>query len=51
MVHGVELIREGFFGGVVPTHYDLGYMATCNLALSLAGLFVMHAAARRVGQK
>ncbi len=51
MVHAVELIREGFFGNVVPTHYDLGYMATCNLVLTLAGLFAMQAAARRVGEK
>lgn len=51
MVHAVELIREGFFGNVVPTHYDLGYVATFNLVLTLAGLFVMHAAARRVGHK
>ncbi len=51
MVHGLELIREGFFGNVVPTHYDLGYMATCNLVLTLAGLFAMQAAARRVGEK
>lgn len=24
MVHGVELIREGYFGSVVRTHYDMG---------------------------
>jgi ABC-type polysaccharide/polyol phosphate export permease len=51
MVHAVELIREGFFGNVVRTHYDPAYMATCNLVLTLAGLFVMRAAARRVGEK
>lgn len=51
MVHGVELVREGFFGGVVRTHYDMAYMAACNLALTLAGLFLMHAAARRVGRR
>ncbi len=50
MVHGVELIREGFFGNVVRTHYDIAYMATCNLLLTLAGLFLMQAAARRVGE-
>jgi capsular polysaccharide transport system permease protein len=51
MVHAVELIREGFFGNVVPTHYDLGYVAKFNLILTLAGLFLMHAAARRVGER
>jgi ABC-type polysaccharide/polyol phosphate export permease len=51
MVHCVELIREGFFGNVVRTHYDMSYVGTFNLVLTLAGLFTMHAAARRVGQK
>ena len=27
MVHGVEMIREGYFGGHVRTHYDIAYMA------------------------
>ena len=51
MVHGVEMIREGFFGSILRTHHDLAYMATCNLVLTLVGLFVMQAAARRVGEK
>jgi capsular polysaccharide transport system permease protein len=51
MVHGVEVLREGFFGGVVKTHYDLGYMATVNLCLSLAGLWLLRDAALRVEQK
>ncbi len=48
MVHGVEILREGYFGGVVPAHYDLGYMATCCLILSLTSLYVVHEASRRV---
>jgi capsular polysaccharide transport system permease protein len=48
MVHGVEMLREGFFGNVVPTHYDVGYMALCCLSLSLVGLYVMRLASRRV---
>jgi capsular polysaccharide transport system permease protein len=48
MVHGVEMLREGYFGGVVRTHYDVGYMATCCLVLSLAGLYVVREAGRRV---
>ena len=27
MVHGVEMVREGYFGNIVRTHYDIGYMA------------------------
>lgn len=51
MVHAVELIREGYFGDVVRTHYDLTYMARCNLGLTLSALLLMHFAARRVGEK
>lgn len=38
MVHGVEYLREGFFGSAIVAHYDLGYMAVCNAALTLLGL-------------
>lgn len=38
MVHGVEILREGYFGSIVRAHYDLGYMAVCCAALTLAGL-------------
>ena len=48
MVHGVELLRHGFFGNAVRTHYDIGYMATCCLVLSLCGLYVVREASRRV---
>jgi capsular polysaccharide transport system permease protein len=48
MVHGVELLREGYFGNVVRTHHDIGYMAQCCLVMTLVGMFVMHEAARRV---
>jgi capsular polysaccharide transport system permease protein len=48
MVHGVELLRHGYFGNAVRTHYDIGYMATCCLVLSLGGLYVVREASRRV---
>ena len=48
MVHGTEMIRAGYFGNVVPTHYDIGYMASCCLVLSLSGLYVVRQASRRV---
>ena len=48
MVHGVEMVREGFFGNTVRTHYDVAYMATCCLVLTWTGLFLTHDAARRV---
>lgn len=48
MVHGVELLREGYFGNVVRTHYDIGYMAFINLVLTLIGLFLLRDAGHRV---
>ena len=48
MVHGVEMLREGYFGNAVKTHYDVGYMATCSLALSLAGLYLVRDAGQKV---
>jgi capsular polysaccharide transport system permease protein len=48
MVHGTEMLREGYFGNIVPTHYDVGYMASSCLVLSLAGLYFVHQASRRV---
>jgi capsular polysaccharide transport system permease protein len=50
MVHGVEIIREGYFGNVVRTHYDLGYMAMCCLILTFLGLFLVRDAGKRVQQ-
>jgi capsular polysaccharide transport system permease protein len=48
MVHGTEMLREGYFGNVVTTHYDVGYMALCCLVLSLGGLYLVRQASRRV---
>ena len=49
MVHCVEMIRDGFFGGVIRTHYDIGYVACVNLVLSFFGLHLLRDAARRRG--
>lgn len=38
MVHGVEFLREGYFGSAIRAHYDLTYMGTWNIALTLLGL-------------
>lgn len=48
MVHGTEILREGWFGNVVQAHYDLGYMAACCLVLTLAGLYLQREARRRM---
>ncbi len=38
MVHGVEMIRSGYFGGQMHAHFDLAYFAAANLILTLFGL-------------
>lgn len=48
MVHGTEILREGYFGGVVPAHYDMAYMASWCLAFSLSGLYLVRQASRRL---
>jgi capsular polysaccharide transport system permease protein len=48
MVHGVEMLREGYFGSAVRTHHDAAYMAYCCLALTFVGLFLTRDAALRV---
>ena len=48
MVHGVEIVRDGYFGHLVRTYHDAGYLAVCSLVLTLAGLFLLRVAARRV---
>ncbi|WP_040598097.1 ABC transporter permease [Sphingomonas elodea] len=47
LVHGVELVREGFFGSHIRAHYDMGYLATINAVLTFMALVML----RRVGAK
>jgi capsular polysaccharide transport system permease protein len=51
MVHGVEMLREGYFGSTVRTHYDVNYMASINLVLTFVGLWLVRDAAKRVGSR
>jgi capsular polysaccharide transport system permease protein len=48
MVHGTEMIRQGWFGNVVKTYYSVPYMATWSLGLTLLGLYLTWEASRRV---
>lgn len=41
MVHGVEMIRHGYFGDLVPTCESPMYFATCNLVMTLIGLWMV----------
>jgi len=48
MVHGVELIREGYFGSAFRAHYDMSYMALCCLVLTVCALAQVRLIARTV---
>lgn len=48
MVHGVELLREGYFGSAVHAHYDIAYMALICLCLNLLGLAILREVGRKV---
>ncbi|MFN3884839.1 MAG: ABC transporter permease [Rhodocyclaceae bacterium] len=48
MVHGVEMIRHGYFGEVIPTYENPAYFATINLVMLLIGLALVRETSRRV---
>lgn len=48
MVHGVELLREGFFGSRIHAHYDLTYFSIFCLCLTLLALSQEREISRKV---
>lgn len=48
MVHGIEILREGYFGSAVIAHYDIAYMAGICLCMTLIGLILSREVGRRV---
>jgi len=48
MVHGVEFLREGYFGSKIIAHYDVGYMALLNTLLTVLGLAQIRKISRTV---
>jgi capsular polysaccharide transport system permease protein len=48
MVHGVEMLRHGYFGETVRTHYDIGYMAAICTLQTLCGMYLVRKASRSV---
>jgi len=48
MVHGVEMVRHGFWGDTVRTYEDPMYFVTCNLVLTLFGLLLVRLSERKV---
>ncbi len=48
MVHGVEMVREGWFGARARAIYDVSYIISFNLVLSVAGLMFARWTSKRV---
>ncbi len=48
MVHGVEILREGYFGSQSRAHYDIAYATSWAIGLSLVGLMQVRTTARKV---
>lgn len=48
LAHGTEMVREGFFGSKVVSHFDVFYMAQINLVLTFLGLLLTSYVSRRV---
>lgn len=48
MVHGVEILREGYFGSAIHAHYDIFYMSVICLCLTLLGLSLTRKISGRV---
>lgn len=47
MVHGIEMLREGYFGSKVVSYYDPAYIINFSAALTIVGLLLL----RRVSQE
>jgi ABC-2 type transport system permease protein/capsular polysaccharide transport system permease protein len=48
MVHGVEFVRDGYFGSKITPIYDASYLFIFNLVLSVISLLFLRYVSRRV---
>jgi len=48
LVHGVEMLREGYFGAGLNAKYSVSFLITINLALTLLGLILVRSIRRKL---
>lgn len=48
MVHGVEMLRNGYFGASIRTYENVFYLVSVNLVLLLVGLMMVSETSKRV---
>jgi ABC-type polysaccharide/polyol phosphate export permease len=46
MVHGAEMLRDGYFGHLVRSHYSAGYLAVWAMGLTVLGLAKLRSVSR-----
>ncbi len=51
MVHGVEMMRDGYYGAAVKAHYSITYMVTVNIVMLLVGLLLVHKTKNLLGSE
>lgn len=51
MVHGCEMLREGFFGNSATTHFDITFLATVCLIMTFVGLTLLRHASENLEPK
>ena len=48
MVHGIEYLREGYFGSAFTPHYNLNYLIGVNMVLTLLGMAKLRVVGRQM---
>jgi ABC-type polysaccharide/polyol phosphate export permease len=48
MVNGVEMVRDGYFGSTIVAHYDLPYLVTFNMVLTLFAVSLERIVSREI---
>lgn len=48
MISGTEMFRHGYFGEIIPTYENIGFLITCDLALLLLGLLMVRQFSRGI---
>jgi capsular polysaccharide transport system permease protein len=48
MVNCTEMIRDGYFGASVKTHFDIAYLVVVCMSMSLVGIILLRRASRKV---
>lgn len=51
MVHGTEMVRDGYFGHLINARYDVAYMAVFNVILTIMALSLERAVSKDIVPK